>query len=296
MHGYWVRRVACVAGAGLWALCAGAAPAAVLWKSLDSSVAESLQLNSSDPTRSIRAISGQVFLTDAATSGGNPARAGVFIYPGLVTDVLSAAGPLSPGQSVQINSATLYIVDSSTDNEIEPLVPVPTSIGVYQMVRGWTLVQNSTTSGDNWNTFGGNGIQADGVEAKDVGDGPPIASAPNDPSFTGNWTTYGRITNANLPEGHPSKSLTNPSSGLPADRWHPVDVTSSVSNWVELGEVNNGWGFVATNNRTQIFLQGLTTSAFRNPAIVIDYSVIPEPTSLGLVCAVGSLLLRRRRG
>jgi hypothetical protein len=75
------------------------------------------------------------------------------------------------------------------------------------------------------------------------------------------------------------------------------DVTSIVSGW-ETGAANNGFAVIPISGdpASNFFWAGKAnpTESYR-PALVIDYSSVPEPTSAALTCLGATMLLGRRR-
>lgn len=83
--------------------------------------------------------------------------------------------------------------------------------------------------------------------------------------------------------------------------YNDVDITSQYVQWQNGDEANNGLVFIAQNPASDGYLRLGASEPVSGPdpstalELVIDYTVVPEPASLGLIGLGGLMMLRRRR-
>jgi hypothetical protein len=151
--------------------------------------------------------------------------------------------PIDPNNV--IFSATLTLNQSN---------PTPGTVSFHQMLTAW----DEATS--TWSTFGGNGVQQDGVESLAVADG------------------------------------TVPDAGT--NGLKQLDVTAAVQAWYANPDANLGWVFLNTSTDGWDFSSSDNASIDLRPQLSIVVAPVPGPAALPLFGAgmmgIG-LLLRRRR-
>ena len=89
---------------------------------------------------------------------------------------------------------------------------------------------------------------------------------------------------------------TNPTNGY--DEWM-VDITSTVQDWVNTPANNagllfknqDGYGLVQSNMVSSEFVAG---EYYYEPALVVDYTPVPEPMTIAIL-GLGGLLIRRKK-
>jgi hypothetical protein len=72
------------------------------------------------------------------------------------------------------------------------------------------------------------------------------------------------------------------------------DVTESLATWAA-GAPNNGWALLPGGNDGWRFDTSEAANLLDRPVLDVSYRVVPEPCSVGLLCAGAGLLLMRRR-
>ncbi|MCC6423291.1 MAG: DNRLRE domain-containing protein [Phycisphaerales bacterium] len=85
-----------------------------------------------------------------------------------------------------------------------------------------------------------------------------------------------------------------------APGWHDIDITSQYQQWFSGAEANYGLVLIPTTLDNQYTRLAATEPVPPNTEpfglqLTVDYTPVPEPTSLGLLCVAGLLGLRRRR-
>lgn len=191
-----------------------------------------------------------------------------------VKDLFTIVPASSGGNGIILNSATLYLASSGSSQG------TGYTINVRRITTDWL----ANPAGDNDTRASGNHRNATTLGANLI-DGPGWAS-----------TNYGSsdytATNAAL-----GVDFANSTYGA----YKPIDVTNMVKDMYTLG-VNYGFSISTAivqddnaiiRSSEDTLLVG-THETFR-PVLALDYSYVPEPASMTLLCLAGGLMLRRRR-
>ncbi len=191
-----------------------------------------------------------------------------------VKDMFSIVPATSGGDSIQINSATLYLASGTTT------MPANYTIDVRRVLTDWL----ANPAGNNDTRV--SAAQRNGDVSNPVVNGQPWAGG-------GNFGASDR-TNTNAALGVP---FVTPTYGT----YVGVDITEMMKDMYTLGE---NYGFAVSTSFVQNdfvnfrasedTLLPATFETFR-PVLMIDYTYIPEPGSVALLAMGGVLVLARRR-
>jgi hypothetical protein len=97
-----------------------------------------------------------------------------------------------------------------------------------------------------------------------------------------------------------ASAVANVSTSGRATTWSGAGLVADVQRWIDNPDTNVGWLLKAqdetSTGRAKRFASREDPTASRRPRLLIEYTVVPTPSSLASLAAAGLLASRRRRG